>query len=63
MSEITYNMVVPTLLKVFIGRKRVGTISKTSQGWQYRPFASSALGGEYFKTLAECKRSIEGGSP
>jgi len=52
-------------VRVFLGKKRVGTIVKMKNvlghavGFQYRPKGSTHLnGGETFCTLAECKQSL-----
>ena len=49
--------------KVYMDGKVVGTIKRITVGsgwvWQYFP-KGSKTGGEQFKSLAECHRSLEG---
>lgn len=56
---ITYKHQSDFSIRVLLDKKVVGTIRSFTQGWQYRPRGASAYG-EFFKTLAECKQSIEG---
>lgn len=52
-------------VRVYIGKRRIGTIvriaSKTGgwTGYEYRPKGSSHMRGDSFKTLSECKSSLE----
>ena len=44
---------------VFLELKRVGMIRRVMNGWQYFP-KNSKNGSEIFKTILECKYSLEG---
>jgi hypothetical protein len=46
------------MIDVYLGRKRVGRIWKEDGGYRYYP-TRSTTGGDLFKTLPECKRSLE----
>jgi len=55
---ISYEYVKNDLTVVYLDGKRVGKIVQTLLGWQYFP-KGSTLVGEPFKTLKECKQSLE----
>ena len=55
---ITYEWIQKDLIAVFLNNKRVGKIKLTHLGWQYFP-KNSKIEGDPFKTLNECKRSLE----
>ena len=61
MTKITYRSnPTRTMVSVIIDGRCVGNIMKLAYdaGWSYTPHKSSVRG-ETFKTLAECKKSLE----
>lgn len=60
MSKIEYvDIPARKEVRVYIGKKRVGTICKLTSGYEYRPKGSTHLRGQLFQTLRECKISLE----
>jgi len=55
---LTYHNQTPTSVEVFLDKKYVGSIKKVEGGWQYTPKRSKD-GGDVFKTLQQCKHSLE----
>lgn len=62
MNRVTYKSIdKSTSLRVLLDGKVVGTIRNDHQlGYRYIPRAGVNHGGDYFPTLEQCKRSIEG---
>lgn len=57
---ITYKPQPDGGIRVLLDGKLVGTIRRFGVlGWQYRP-RGNAESGDYFATLEQCKRSLEG---
>lgn len=56
---LEYEWVKDNLTIVFLDRKRVGKIKLVGDGWRYFPKGSCKSGGDPFKTLEECKVSLE----
>lgn len=54
---ITYKPRPNGSIRVFLDGKSVGTIHKLAGEYRYQPFGGEP--GEWFPTLAECKRSLE----
>ena len=55
---ITYKPRPNGFVRVFLDGKPVGTIERLAGQYRYRPFGGAP--GEWFSTLAECKRSLAG---
>jgi hypothetical protein len=55
---ITYVNNSSVLVIVLVDGKQVGEIRNTADGWSYFP-KGQKKGGEVFKSLAACKRSLE----
>lgn len=57
---ITFERTYPNLgYNVFLNKKKVGIIKRVNSGWQYFP-KGSKVGGEIFKYLVDCERSVIG---
>lgn len=55
---ITYKPRPNGTIRVFLDSRPVGTIEKLAGEYRYKPFGGEP--GEWFNTLAGCKRSLEG---
>lgn len=54
---IDYQRQIDGAVYVVLDGKRVGVIRLYPPGWQYKPRGGEA--GDFFATLAECKKSLE----
>lgn len=55
---IEYEYIKDGKIAVFLDGKRVGNIFSNEKGWIYRT-KDGRNQGEWFKTLEECKKSLE----
>lgn len=61
MDKITFSDEVTGVevngVKVYLGKKLVGTIHRVEGGWSYKP-KGSRTSGDVFQQLVDCKRSL-----
>ena len=56
---ISYSLTKAGQTQVKLEGKVIGSIRLSARGWQYFPYGQRK-GGQIFRTLRECKESLEG---